>query len=384
MESEDLLQSERLGEPAEEALVYDLEPPLIVGKMGIVKFGDSPPDTSQETEHHEEGPTEVILNEDYELPDPLSSRILLAKETSSADDNGIIVPTPLPFLGHFTSFGRVCHKTKTPPKIQSRWRLVRIPIRIKQDLPSKPPNTTKIIDPLESKLDSPMWTRPHVPIDPKCGRRILHHYPVTGDKKKAQKRAARQEKKMYGNFDEDFATVWAGIEGTDDGIMKETLYTVHKDDQRQEDRKIEMWEQWDLNVFNYIQRQTGDKINSDTYRPDQVSIRNAALQTKYCEAVKRRRTFLDIIHEDEYNPFEFRDAALKYSDKEMYDPIKHDWDKEKREKRFMGDVVSEKSQTREMLSMFDWTEPEFKASLAGHVTCDDELQDRVHLAPVPE
>ncbi|KAL3693019.1 hypothetical protein R1sor_006670 [Riccia sorocarpa] len=270
-DTKDPLESEKLGEPAEEALVYEREPPLIVGKLGIVKFGDSPPDTSQEIE---EGATEVILNQDYEVPDPLSSRILLAKETSSSDENGIIVPTPLPFLGHFTSFGRNRHKSKKAPKIQSRWRLVRIPIRIKQDLPQKPPKTTKIIDPLESKLDTPMWTRPHVPVDPKCGRRILHHFPVTGDKQNAQKRAEKQEEKMYGDFNEDFAAVWAGIDGTDHSIMKESLYTVHKDDQRKEDRKIEMWEQWDLNVFNYIQRQIGDKINSDTYRPDQVSLRN--------------------------------------------------------------------------------------------------------------
>lgn len=53
----------------------------------------------------------------------------------------------------------------------------------------------------------------------------------------------------------------------------------------------------------------------------------AALQKKYCEAARKRNLYLDIIHEREYDPFEFRDAALKYNDKNLRDPVKHDWDK---------------------------------------------------------
>ncbi|KAG6549928.1 hypothetical protein Mapa_008439 [Marchantia paleacea] len=171
--------SETLGEPAEDDLIYERDPPLLVGKLGVVKFGDSP----VEGPVNSEGPSEVFLNEDYELPDPNSSRILVAEELAQPDTNGIIVATPLPFLGHFTSFDRSFRKPKPPPKVQSRWGIVKIPIRIKQDLPPKRPEPTKVIHPLESEWVTPGWVRPHVPIDPKNGRRILHHYPVTGDRK---------------------------------------------------------------------------------------------------------------------------------------------------------------------------------------------------------
>lgn len=66
--------------------------------------------------------------------------------------------------------------------------------------------------------------------------------------------------------------------------MKDTLHTIHKDTDMMRERKMRMWEEWDLHVFNFIQRQTGDKINDDTYRADQVSLRNSKSDTPaFCQ-----------------------------------------------------------------------------------------------------
>ncbi|CAM6122515.1 unnamed protein product [Calypogeia fissa] len=367
------------------------------------------------------------LTLDSKINDPRGCHdgyILLVKESLKTPPSGKISLGPLPYLGLFTAFGQKS-RVSTPPKVQSRWNLVKVPLR-REFGPRCPLNKyahPRKGDPLPSKD----YQRPLIPMDPKKRRRILHHFPITGDKrhmfkllvpsgfyrrktgggwicrkwikrpwprklinhtKEEWKATLVQKEKKEKLDDEKFQTllheVWNGIIGLDQGIVKETFMRLVKDNERRSEKRQDMYDQWDLSVFNYIQRQTQDQINNETYDPHVVTAKQMDLQRKYCKAWQRRKVFLDIIHPEEYDPYEYRDTAMKYTAKNLYDPIKHDWLKEREEKVFCGENVPKKHRSRETLELANWQEPEFKACMAGHVCCDNELGERKHLAAVPE
>ncbi|KAG0582138.1 hypothetical protein KC19_3G036600 [Ceratodon purpureus] len=180
-------------------------------------------------------------------------------------------------------------------------------------------------------------------------------------------RDAREE----AEFQKLMKEVFGGM-ANEDGVMKDTHEMLTREKNCHTDKQAAMYKSWERQVYHNIQDQISDNLKKIS--PRHISNKLRYEQDRYAKAVGERRIFRDIIN-TAYDPFELsksKEHTVHYSTKDMIDPIKHDLEKDKRERVFMGEPVFHKVHSKETLDSFYWTYDQFRTTMHGHINCDDE------------
>ncbi|EKX47750.1 hypothetical protein GUITHDRAFT_162562 [Guillardia theta CCMP2712] len=192
-----------------------------------------------------------------------------------------------------------------------------------------------------------------------------------------QRRAMKQKIKNEEKFQENYHTLKEEAE-TFLADLDEYLHNKHIASQQ---KRKALYTEWKECVFNKIQDQLLDKI--DTMGEEEIAARRRDLFQKYIDAASAKDggLFLDIVIENEYNPFAWKKHTLRYRAKPaklsngpgftdrfgnpVPDPIKRDLEKMQAEAKAArsvgGDVVLELEEEkigREILPLDRWSKIE--------------------------
>ncbi|CAK9867448.1 unnamed protein product [Sphagnum jensenii] len=202
-------------------------------------------------------------------------------------------------------------------------------------------------------------------VDRPTPRDLVNH--TTEEWERLLELKAAREAKEEAKFQALMRTIFAGL--ANKGVMKDAAEAISKTDKQHSDHLAAMYKLWEKQVFHNINDQISKKLKRRS--PDQIMQKLRYQQMRYCKQVNRRLVFRDTLNK-EYDPFELQGTEVHYSTKDMIDPVKHDLEKDKRERVFRGDSVFHKVHTKDILDPTFWTYAKFRSTMHGHVNADNE------------
>uniref|UniRef100_A0A7R9V1T4 Uncharacterized protein n=1 Tax=Chlamydomonas euryale TaxID=1486919 RepID=A0A7R9V1T4_9CHLO len=183
-------------------------------------------------------------------------------------------------------------------------------------------------------------------------------------------RMAHNAAKREDEFQSMYADVLAGL-GNDSGIMGDTQYTLTHAARTKAQKKRELYEEWDAEVFSKIQDRLQSAVDARTTR--QVEARLKSQMDSYIHTTNTRLgVFCDIIDSASYNPLAAHDSSIRIPTGDLYDPVKRDLLKTEREKALMAAPGQDASSPlgKATLDVRVWDDMHIKATPYGH--CVDE------------
>ncbi len=119
-------------------------------------------------------------------------------------------------------------------------------------------------------------------------------------------------------------------------------------------RQAGMHKDWQRKVFNDIQRQVQRGLDSQTTA--QIERRRCNLMQAYLDISNRKNVVCDVVVQSEYDPFKYRDKAIRIRTADIQDPTRRELDALLQEKELfksldLGDVIEPRPRP-----MFDTTQ----------------------------
>ncbi|XP_024382144.1 uncharacterized protein [Physcomitrium patens] len=221
---------------------------------------------------------------------------------------------------------------------------------------------------------------------PRDGKDLVPRHLINHSPKEWEDHVAEQERKEAAE-DEAFQKLMTDVFGVmrceGGGVVEEVNSMIAREKNVHADKQAAMYKSWEMHVYHNIQDQIGEKLRK--LSPDQISSKLRYEQDRYAKAVGNHKIFCDIMN-DAYNPFELsksKENYVHYNVKNLIDPMKHDLEKEKREKVCMGEPVFQKAQCKETLDLCHWTHDQFRTTMHGHINADDEDATRKPRVMIP-
>ncbi|EFJ22526.1 hypothetical protein SELMODRAFT_416350 [Selaginella moellendorffii] len=213
------------------------------------------------------------------------------------------------------------------------------------------------------------WFCEHAGLSPRKGRGDNFMNFTPQEQEMLKEAAERRRRRAEAKYNKMYRSYISGLENRQGHIMRLMSDLVNLADRKHHEKHSLLYEQWRVQVYEYIQRQIEDSL--EEISPDYIKDKLRWFHYQYMAIANKQMVMRDYPRPD-YDPFEPLKHTIKFSVKELCDPVKHDLTKENTEKRFMGDPVADQAVTKETLDLKYWPAYQFRASKWGHIQADEE------------
>lgn len=141
-------------------------------------------------------------------------------------------------------------------------------------------------------------------------------------------------------------------------------------------KKAELYKEWEVNVFNDIQRQVQRGLDAQSTR--EIEKRRNKLQQEYLDITNRKRVVVDVIVENEYDPFKYKNKNIKIRMDKIRDPTRRELDTINEEKKILQSLkipVGVEPTIRPMLPTEEWSK--VRDTLHGRYTLQEVTPEMI-------
>ena len=120
-------------------------------------------------------------------------------------------------------------------------------------------------------------------------------------------------------------------------------------------RQAALHDDWRRKVFDEIQRQVQRGLDAQSTAA--IQRRRCDLQRQYVEITGKRHVLVDVVNQDEYDPFKYRDLSIKIDTSRLDDPTLRELraiEQERQLRAHLGQPAGPQPQARAMLPVHAW------------------------------